>query len=222
MSNKLIAFEVSNQDRINIVLLNTIKMLSNRGLIDKKNIDARYAEIKDKTPDELMYDIKVDVGNNFIVKFMFFKVNTVNKVSSILETLLKFKNKNKIFVVEDINKKVYKQIMINPNIEIFWHYELMINIIDHVLVPEHTALPLSYLPKHLDPEGKYANSDKFSDIYLVTSSLCPKMEVTDPISRYYKYVPGQVIQIKRASLTSGYTISYRIVIHSSINKLFDK
>jgi DNA-directed RNA polymerase subunit H (RpoH/RPB5) len=222
MSNKLVAFEVNNKDKINIVLLNTLKMLSSRGLLDKKHIETRYAEIKDKEPDELMFDIKMDVGNNFIVKFIFFKVNTVTKIASILETLLKLKNKNKIIIVEDINKKIYKQIMLNPDIEIFWHHELMINIIDHVLVPEHTAIPLSYLPNHLDPEGKYVNSDKFYDIYLTTTALCPKIEVIDPIARYYKYVPGQIIQIKRPSLTSGYTISYRVVINASINKLFDR
>ena len=70
MSNKLVAFEVNNKDKINIVLLNTLKMLSSRGLLDKKHIETRYAEIKDKEPDELMFDIKMDVGNNFIVKFI--------------------------------------------------------------------------------------------------------------------------------------------------------
>ena len=44
----------------------------------------------------------------------------------------------------------------------------------------------------------------------------PKIKVTDPVSRYYNAKVGNIVKIKRFSGTSGFNITYKVVINSSL------
>lgn len=222
MSNQLTAIEVNNQQKIFTVLLNVLKMLSARELINPNTIQDKYEKIKNIFSDDQIYNIKTDKGNNFVLKFAPQKITTINKALGVSDFLTNYKNDNKIVVVVDINKKAYKQIIEFPNTEIFWEFEFMMNLIDHVYIPEHTLLPIGYQPSNMDPEEKYKDHEKLEDIYFVTKRECPKIEVTDPIARYYNLIPGQFIRIKRKSMSSGYSPSYRIVVNAPISRLFDR
>lgn len=222
MSNQLTAIEVNNLQKRLTVLLNVLKMLSARGLIKKDNVMEKYESIKDTFSDNLIYKIKTDKGNNFALKFAPQNIKTINKALGVSDFLANYKNDNKIIIVTDINKKAYKQIMEFPNTEIFWHFEFMMNLIDHKYIPKHEVLPIGYHPEKFDPEGKYKDHEKFEDTYFVTKRECPKMDVTDPVARYFNLSPGQYVRIKRESTSSGYAPTYRIVVNAPISKLFDR
>ena len=96
----------------------------------------------------------------------------------------------KQFITTDVN---------NLLVQVFSEKELTFNITKHSLVPTHRLLSES---EKQDVVKRYKTKPKhFPDL------LC-----TDPVSKYYGFVPGNMIQITRKSPTAGTYVSYRVVV----------
>lgn len=204
-SNKLYYVEKNTEDVIKTLLTNTIKMLTERGLLDPSKIDDNIQSIiNDQQPDR-SYVIKLISGKLFAVRIIPHKITAVNKTYGLLDFLVGYKKNPKIIILKEISNKAYQQIIKNyPETEVFYEHELMINLVDHVLVPKHIPL-------------KFDDVDKeFYEPRNLKRRQMPRMLASEPVARYYNLKPEDICRIIRPSEKSGEYPTYRRVIKGTL------
>lgn len=186
-------------------------MLTSRKFLNEENLEANYQSLVKQINEERTFKIKSDYDSSkfFHILFVYGKLTTIKKIQGLETFLQKSKGQNRIFIANNINQKAYKQFKELNNTEVFFEYELQINLIDHDLQPVFEVL---------NEEEK----EKFMAEYQVTKKQMSKMKSIDPIARYYNSKAGDIFRIIRPSTSAGVGIHYRIVIDANVSEIFEK
>ena len=187
-----------------------MKMLQARGYIvseDDINMttdDWRSKFGEEPSRDALMYlTEKIDDPSDQL--FVFFPGDDKVGVGPIKTFVLRMKQENitrAIIVIKNDLTHFAKQAIrelasIGYKVEYFKDAELLVDITEHKLVPEHIVLT---------PQEK----KELLARYRLKPGQLPRIQSIDPVARYFGLAPKQVVKIIRPSETAGRYITYRI------------
>jgi DNA-directed RNA polymerase I, II, and III subunit RPABC1 len=212
---QLLPIEKSHHQQMNSIKTNIVKMFKNRGFINEENEEKYIKKITSDENDDNEYILNLDNDTNYntnipnkkvYIKISDNKNTSITKNSPIGEFLTKHHAEYKLIIVESMNQKSEKIIAsYETPCEIFKITELMINIIEHILVPKHIVLS--------QEEGQLV-----LEAYCAKKKDMPLILTTDPVARYYNMQPGEICKIIRSSVMTCETPFYRIVVKSKIMK----
>ena len=195
--------ELNNKEILNTILTNLSKLFVRRG----------YTDI-DMDTFQLDKNIFTDINDNKIATFTLgdkkISINILNQEiknisnkSPIDDYLSKNIDYHKFLIVREFAKKTYKQVTTNYiNSEIFKYNEFLEDIPSKMFIPSHTIM-------------RGAEKEELLNTFSIKE--LGRIYSTDMMARYYGAVINDVFRIKRPTITSGFSIYYRVVIPGSLD-----
>lgn len=186
-------------------------MLHDRGyLVSQRELDmtldqfrANFGDNPDRNELTILVSSKDDQQNQLFVFFPDEPKVGMNTVTKYAERMEAEAVSRAIVVVIAGMTPIAKRRMdaMRPKLimEYFLEQELLVNITEHELVPLHTVLT--------EEEKKTLLAR-----YTLRDSQLPRMQITDPVARYFGLARGQVVKIQRESETAGRYTTYRLVV----------
>ena len=171
---------------------------------DKDSFTEEFGEDPRRDALTLQFDLREDPTQHI---FVFFPDEEKVGVKTIKEYAKRMKDEQvnrAIIVVQQSLTPFARQSLLECQaqkfyIEQFQEAELLVNITDHVLVPEHILL---------SDEQKRVLLDR----YKVKETQLPRIQMHDPVARYFGMRRGQVVRIIRPSETAGRYVTYRLCV----------
>ena len=196
----LLSIEKHNNEIIENILTNIVKMMTNRNLLNNTDLNKNIKLLTNNT-NGTSENHKLQLNKNVLmIKIIQQNITSINKTSNIFEFLDANRKKHSLVVVKDISRRALDDISIKfPQAEIFLEKELMINILDYSFVPRHVLL---------NDEQK----QEFYSQYNIKNKNMLKIFSKDPVSKYFNAKEGDIFKITRPSKNSGYINIYRLVI----------
>jgi len=184
-------------------------MLHDRGYIvsqaeldlTKEEFKAKYSEAPSRESMSIVKRNKDDPTDQICVFFPDERKVGMKSIATYVEKMKETGINRAIIVVQDSMTAFAKRAVSEMplyHMEQVLETELLINITQHQLVPKHVVL---------SPEEKKDLLER----YKLRDTQLPRMQVTDPIARYYGMRRGTVVKIIRPSETAGKYITYRLV-----------
>tara|TARA_B110000879_G_C11174031_1_gene515038 strand:- start:2133 stop:2741 length:609 start_codon:yes stop_codon:yes gene_type:complete len=187
-----------------IRFMNILKLLKRRGVI--KDVDKMY---KDNKPDSLIntiFKLKSDIDDTKIaINLISNTITSIPKNSSIDDFLSQNVKTIKILCVPTISKKIYKQVNVYPNSQVFELLNFDEDVPSKDFIHEQRILS--------EEEAELVKKQ-----YKVKN--LPKIQDCDFMARYYDAQIGQIMEIQRSNINCGIGIAYRIVVPGKIELFF--
>ena len=203
----------SSGERIHRVRRTVLEMLRDRGyMVDQTDIDQSEDDFFQKYGDNPPRDAltllvqKRDDPSDMI--FVFWPADPkvgVKPIKRYMDRMNEEKVKHAILIVQQNLTAFARQAMAEIQsaeglvMEQFQESELFVNITQHTLVPQHMVL---------------TKEEKTTLLvrYKMKEAQLPRIQLSDPVSRYYGLSRGQVVRIIRPSETAGKYVTYRMVV----------
>ncbi len=213
---ELVPIEKSVYQQINDVKTTIIKMFTNRGFIEKSNVNKYIEKLIEDENDDLEYTINLDNSKNYnteikskkvYIKIFNYKISSVSEKSPIGEFIKKYNKEFKFIVVQDITAKTEETInSYDTQVEIFKFNKLQSDVTEHMLVPLHEVLTKD--------EG-----ENVLESYRARKRDMPLIRTNEDVAKYYNMKPGEIVRIYRPSPLTCEAIAYRLVIKSTDSKI---
>jgi DNA-directed RNA polymerase subunit H (RpoH/RPB5) len=152
---------------------------------DAKVCDVRYANISRQKLDTFFDDIDDDSSENTeVIVMMSGPLTDAHHVIALKQYMKMKENENE-------RRKL--------RVSFFSVYMLVVNPMNHVLVPKHEIVP------------QERHKELMDSMYITAKSKFPEIKFhIDPIARCIGAVPGDIVKITRPSPSSGQTVVYRV------------
>jgi len=194
--------EYDQTEKTQIILQNICKMLNDRKLVINSN--DLYNNIKN-IGENLEIGINYE-QKSYAIKIIYNSITTIKDSNDIDKFLDKYSKYHKFIVITSVSKKAYKQFNDYPQTEVFQEIELMVNVLEHDLQPKFRLLTKQEV-------------DEYFDTFQNKKREMPRILDSDPVARYFGAKIGNIFEIVRPSITSGESVSYRIVVQGNLNFL---